>query len=140
MKVSLTSRSFNPTIGEEAVLMCKVKGPRIPITVTWIKRGDGLDMDEIVRLNYNGDMSWSGSQTSYQVSVRSQKDSVIYDLKLTSASQIEKGIYQCSVSTFVEGTHKKLATSNDLHVAVKNPGTTRFCDLLHLEHLFSTFA
>ncbi|RVE57916.1 hypothetical protein OJAV_G00203950 [Oryzias javanicus] len=122
MKVSLTSRSFNPTIGEEAILMCKVKGPRIPITLTWIKRESSV-MDEIVRLSHNGDMSWTGNQKSYQVSVRSQKDSVIYDLKLTSASQIEKGIYQCSVSTFVEGTHKKLATSNDLHVAVKNPVT-----------------
>uniref|UniRef100_A0A3P9L5A6 Zgc:91849 n=1 Tax=Oryzias latipes TaxID=8090 RepID=A0A3P9L5A6_ORYLA len=128
MEVSLRSRSISPTIGAEAVLMCKVKGPRIPITVSWIKKKN-LDIDEIVKLNYNGDISWSANQESYQVSVRNQIDSVIYDLKLTSASQMEKGTYQCSVSTFVEGAHKKLATSNGLDVAVQNPGTKFKVDL-----------
>uniref|UniRef100_A0A3P9HRM9 Ig-like domain-containing protein n=1 Tax=Oryzias latipes TaxID=8090 RepID=A0A3P9HRM9_ORYLA len=134
MEVSLRSRSISPTIGAEAVLMCKVKGPRIPITVSWIKKKN-LDIDEIVKLNYNGDISWSGNQESYQVSVRNQIDSVIYDLKLTSASQMEKGTYQCSVSTFVEGAHKKLATSNGLDVAVQNPGMTHASTICHTQNI-----
>uniref|UniRef100_A0A8C7YHF9 Ig-like domain-containing protein n=1 Tax=Oryzias sinensis TaxID=183150 RepID=A0A8C7YHF9_9TELE len=134
MEVSLRSRSISPTIGAEAVLMCKVKGPRIPITVSWIKKKN-LDIDEIVKLNYNGDISWSGNQESYQVSVRNQKDSVIYDLKLTSASQMEKGTYQCSVSTFLEGAHKKLATSNGLDVAVQNPGMTHASTICYTQNI-----
>ncbi|XP_023155359.2 immunoglobulin superfamily member 3-like [Amphiprion ocellaris] len=122
VKVFLISRNSKVTVGENVDLMCRVKGPRMPITLTWSLQRDASSVDNILTLYSDGTISWFGNQHRYQLKVQNgQTNEVVHYLQIIGASHREAGSYQCMVSQFVENVHKKLRTSNQLAVMVQNP-------------------
>lgn len=121
--VSLINRKGSVTVGENVELICRVRGPRVPATLTWSVQRDG-SVDTILTLNHDGSISWSGDQQGYQVRVDNKPKEVLHYLLINGASQREAGKYQCSVSVFLEKIHKKLPPSNTVAVLVQKPGTS----------------
>uniref|UniRef100_A0A8C9WXH9 Immunoglobulin superfamily, member 3-like n=1 Tax=Sander lucioperca TaxID=283035 RepID=A0A8C9WXH9_SANLU len=121
VKVSLISRNNIVTVGANVQLMCRIKGPRMPITLTWSLQRDPSTLDNILTLYSDGAISWSGDQQRYQLKVENKQNEVIHFLLINGASHREAGSYQCRVSVFLENVHKKLPPSNQLAVLVRNP-------------------
>lgn len=121
VKVYLISRKNIVTVGENVELMCRVKGPRVPITLTWSLQRDASTLDNILTLYFDGAISWSGDQHRYQLKVENKQNEAIYYLLINGVSHREAGSYQCRVSVFLENVHKKLPASNQLAVLVQNP-------------------
>uniref|UniRef100_A0A3Q1IE71 Ig-like domain-containing protein n=1 Tax=Anabas testudineus TaxID=64144 RepID=A0A3Q1IE71_ANATE len=109
------------TIGENVELMCQVRGPQMPVTVTWSLQRDATTLDNILTMYYDGSISWSGDQRRYQLKVENQKMQVMHYLLINGATLREAGSYQCSVSVFLHNVHKKLPPSNLLAVVVQRP-------------------
>ncbi|XP_056244433.1 immunoglobulin superfamily member 3-like [Seriola aureovittata] len=123
VKVNLISRNNVVTVGGDVELICRVKGPRVPITLTWSLRRDVSAVDTILTMYSDGSISWSGEQQGYQVKVQNKSTEVAHYLLINGASHREAGSYQCSVSVFLENAHKKLPPSNLLAVMVQNPAS-----------------
>ncbi|XP_068428064.1 immunoglobulin superfamily member 3-like [Clinocottus analis] len=121
LKVHLISRNSIVTVGENVELMCRVRGPRIPITLTWSLQRYASTPDNILTVYSDGAISWSGDQQRYQLKVVNKENEIIYYLLINGASRREAGGYQCWVSVFLEKVHKKLPPSNQLAVSVQNP-------------------
>ncbi|KAF3843178.1 hypothetical protein F7725_002027 [Dissostichus mawsoni] len=121
VKVSLISRKNNVPVGENVELMCRVKGPHVPITLTWSLQRDASTLDNILTLYYDGAISWSGDQRRYQLKVENQENEVFHYLLINGVSQREVGIYQCRVSVFLDNVYKKLPQSNPVAISVQNP-------------------
>uniref|UniRef100_A0A8D0CLZ8 Immunoglobulin superfamily, member 3-like n=1 Tax=Sander lucioperca TaxID=283035 RepID=A0A8D0CLZ8_SANLU len=119
--LSLISRNNIVTVGANVQLMCRIKGPRMPITLTWSLQRDPSTLDNILTLYSDGAISWSGDQQRYQLKVENKQNEVIHFLLINGASHREAGSYQCRVSVFLENVHKKLPPSNQLAVLVRNP-------------------
>uniref|UniRef100_A0A3B4G2V2 Zgc:91849 n=1 Tax=Pundamilia nyererei TaxID=303518 RepID=A0A3B4G2V2_9CICH len=123
MGVSLISRKTRVTVGEKLELMCRVKGPHMPVTVTWSVQREAKTPDTILTLSPDGTISWSADQNHYQLRVESRKTEVMYYLLVIGTSHREGGSYQCNVSVLLKNVHKELEASNQLSVIVINPGT-----------------
>uniref|UniRef100_A0A669CRE6 Ig-like domain-containing protein n=1 Tax=Oreochromis niloticus TaxID=8128 RepID=A0A669CRE6_ORENI len=121
MGVSLVSRKNQVTVGEKLELMCRVKGPHMPVTVTWSVQREAKTPDTILTLSPDGTISWSADQNHYQLRVESRKTEVIYYLLVIGTSHREGGNYQCNVSVLLKNVHKELKASNQLAVIVNNP-------------------
>uniref|UniRef100_A0A668SJU3 Ig-like domain-containing protein n=1 Tax=Oreochromis aureus TaxID=47969 RepID=A0A668SJU3_OREAU len=121
MEVSLISRKNQVTVGEKLELMCRVRGPHMPVTVTWSVQREAKTPDTILTLSPDGTISWSGDQNHYQLRVESRKTEVIYYLLVIGTSHREGGNYQCNVSVLLKNVHKELKASNQLAVIVNNP-------------------
>nr|XP_057938770.1 immunoglobulin superfamily member 3-like isoform X2 [Doryrhamphus excisus]XP_057938771.1 immunoglobulin superfamily member 3-like isoform X2 [Doryrhamphus excisus] len=119
--VRLISRSNMVTIGDNVELMCRVKGPRIPVTLTWILQRGPSARDNILTLYSDGAISWSGEQHRYQLRIENTPTERIYFLLINGASHSEAGSYQCQVSVFQNNVYKKLPPSNPTAVMVQNP-------------------
>uniref|UniRef100_A0A669C8Y8 Ig-like domain-containing protein n=1 Tax=Oreochromis niloticus TaxID=8128 RepID=A0A669C8Y8_ORENI len=119
--VSLVSRKNQVTVGEKLELMCRVKGPHMPVTVTWSVQREAKTPDTILTLSPDGTISWSADQNHYQLRVESRKTEVIYYLLVIGTSHREGGNYQCNVSVLLKNVHKELKASNQLAVIVNNP-------------------
>ncbi|XP_037343797.2 immunoglobulin superfamily member 3-like [Pungitius pungitius] len=121
VKVNLMSRSNTVTQGETLHLMCRVGGPRLPMTLTWSLQRDASTIDDILTLYSDGSISWSVEQQRYQLKIDTKGNQVIYYLIINGASHKDAGNYECRVSVVLEKVHKKLTPSNRLAVSVKNP-------------------
>lgn len=121
MKVVLISRDNQATVWDNVQMMCRIRGPDIPITLTWSLQRDASTLDNILTVYSNGTISWSFYQHHYQVKVEKKNDHVIHYLQIIGASHREAGKYQCRVSVFLDNVHKKLPPSNLLAVEVRNP-------------------
>ncbi|XP_071331872.1 immunoglobulin superfamily member 3-like [Trachinotus anak] len=121
VKVNLISRNNVVTVGGNVELICRVKGPRVPLTLSWSLQRDVSVVDTILTLYSDGGLSWSGDQQGYQVKVQSNSNEVLYYLLINGASRRQAGSYQCSVSVFLENAYKKLPSSHLLAVMVQNP-------------------
>uniref|UniRef100_A0A671WE40 Immunoglobulin superfamily, member 3-like n=1 Tax=Sparus aurata TaxID=8175 RepID=A0A671WE40_SPAAU len=109
VKVNLVSRDNIVTVGDDVALMCRVRGPHVPITLTWSLQRDATNLDNILTLNYDGAVSWSaGVEQSYQLKVENKPNEVRYHLLIHGASQREAGSYQCSASVFIENLAVKV--------------------------------
>uniref|UniRef100_A0A669E3T3 Ig-like domain-containing protein n=1 Tax=Oreochromis niloticus TaxID=8128 RepID=A0A669E3T3_ORENI len=117
MGVSLISRKSRVTVGEKLELMCRVRGPHMPVTVTWSVQREAKTPDTILTLSPNGTISWSADQNHYQLRVESRKTEVIYYLLVIGTSHREGGNYQCNVSVLLKNVHKELKASNQLDVS-----------------------
>lgn len=137
VKVNLISRNQIATVGDNVELMCRVRGPHVPITLTWSLRRDASTLDNILTVYSDGGISWSGDQHRYQLKVENKQNEVVHYLLISGASRREAGNYQCSVSVFLENVHKKLPPSNQLAVMVQNPGTPEISKATR--HLCSNF-
>lgn len=116
-------------------LMCRVKGPPVPITLAWSLQRDASTLDNILTMYYDGAISWSGDQSRYQLKVEKQKNGVFHSLLINGVSQSEVGIYQCRVSVFLDNVYKKLPLSNPVAISVLNPSKLTFC-MLHIKGYF----
>uniref|UniRef100_A0A3B3VD91 Immunoglobulin superfamily member 2-like n=1 Tax=Poecilia latipinna TaxID=48699 RepID=A0A3B3VD91_9TELE len=123
VKMALRNREPTVTVGNDVQLMCKVSGPRVPMTLTWSKETEDSNLNTIVVLYSNGSISWSGDQYRYQVQVDNQGNTVMHNLKILRASHREAGKYQCMVSVFQHNVYKKLPPSNLVNVQVQNPAS-----------------
>ncbi|XP_047456388.1 immunoglobulin superfamily member 3-like [Mugil cephalus] len=121
LSVALLIRKNNVTVGENVQLMCRVKGPQVPVTLTWSVQRDPSTIDNILTVYHNGSISWFGEQNHYQLKVEKNANAVIHSLQIIGASHREAGLYQCMPSVFLENVHKKLPPSNPLAVMVHNP-------------------
>ncbi|XP_070694283.1 immunoglobulin superfamily member 3-like isoform X2 [Pempheris klunzingeri] len=121
LRVNLISRNTVVTVGESVQLMCRVRGPQLPVTLTWSLQRDVSTLDNILTLYSDGAISWSGDQYRYQLKVENKQNEVIHYLLISGASHREAGSYQCSVSVFLENAHRQLPPSNQLAVRVQNP-------------------
>ncbi|XP_014845958.1 PREDICTED: immunoglobulin superfamily member 3-like isoform X1 [Poecilia mexicana] len=123
VKMALRNREPTVTVGNDVQLMCKVSGPRVPMTLTWSKETEDSNLNTIVVLYSNGSISWSGDQYRYQVQVDNQGNTIMHNLKILRASHREAGKYQCMVSVFQHNVYKKLSPSNLVNVQVHNPAS-----------------
>ncbi|XP_071003032.1 immunoglobulin superfamily member 2-like isoform X1 [Oncorhynchus clarkii lewisi] len=122
LSVYLSSRGVQVTVGGEVELVCRVQGPSLPVTVTWSLQREGQSApDNILTLSYTGDITWSGDQSNYQLRATTGKKEVRYYLRIIKASHKEAGRYQCVISVFLQGRHRKPQNSNALGVLVQNP-------------------
>ncbi len=115
------------TVGGNVELMCRVSGPRVPITLTWSLQRHGSTPDNILTLYSDGAISWSGDQHRYQLKVENGPKEVVHHLLINGAGRNEAGTYQCRASVFLENVHRSLPPSNQLTVSVRNPGTAEIC-------------
>uniref|UniRef100_A0A673X1Y0 Immunoglobulin superfamily member 3-like n=1 Tax=Salmo trutta TaxID=8032 RepID=A0A673X1Y0_SALTR len=122
LSVHLSSRGVQVTVGGEVELVCRVRGPSLPVTVKWSLQRDGQSApDNILTLSYTGDITWSGDQSNYQLRATTGKKEVRYFLRIIKASHKEAGRYQCVISAFLQGRHRKPQNSNALGVLVQTP-------------------
>ncbi|XP_062259410.1 immunoglobulin superfamily member 3-like [Platichthys flesus] len=119
--VKLISRKSRVTVGENVELMCRVQGPRVPTTLIWSLQHDDSTIQNILTLNWNGDISWSGDQHVYQLRVENKPKGVTHSLLINGASPREAGKYQCHASAFIQNVHKKPLPSNPVGVMVEYP-------------------
>lgn len=122
VKVFLISRKTRVTVGEYVELLCRVRGPNVPVTLTWSLQRDASSVDNILTIYSDGSISWSEDQQGYQLKVENKVNEVAYYLLINSASHREAGNYQCRASAFLENVYKKLPPSNPVAVMVQNPG------------------
>nr|XP_029138245.1 immunoglobulin superfamily member 3-like isoform X2 [Labrus bergylta] len=116
VKVNLISRDNSVTIGENVILMCRIRGVRFPMTVTWSLQRDASIIDNILTVYADGAISWSADQHRYQLNVEKTGNGFTHKLLIRGASHREVGRYECSVSY---NAHK--IASNQLAVQVQNP-------------------
>ncbi|XP_020315360.2 immunoglobulin superfamily member 3 [Oncorhynchus kisutch] len=122
LSVYLSSRGVQVTVGGEVELVCRVQGPSLPVTVTWSLQREGQSApDNILTLSYTGDITWSGDQSNYHLRATTGKKEVRYYLRIIKASHKEAGRYQCVISVFLQGRHRKPQNSNALGVLVQTP-------------------
>ncbi|XP_067115809.1 immunoglobulin superfamily member 3-like [Osmerus mordax] len=122
LKVKLYSRDMSVAEGSSAELQCLVRGPRLPVTLTWShQHADASSPDTILTVAHNNDITWRGDQSSYQLRTETKSDSVLYVLRIEAASQREAGRYQCLISAFLQKTHRKQLPSNVLGFNVQRP-------------------
>ena len=126
--MTLINRNTGIMMRDNVELLCRVKGPNMPRSLTWIHNND-----DIVTLKYDGGISWSGDQHHYQVKVDRRHDATVYYLQIIGASRREDGLYQCRVSVFLDNAYRKLPLSNQLTVKVQNPGTAGVQELLQIQ-------
>ncbi|XP_061547257.1 immunoglobulin superfamily member 3-like [Phycodurus eques] len=119
--VNLISRKNVATVGDNVELMCRVKGPRVAITLTWSLQRSASAIDNILTMYSDGAVSWSGEQQRFHLRVDNNPSERIYYLLINGASHREAGSYQCRVSVFQKNVYKKLLPSNPLAVMVQNP-------------------
>ncbi|KAK6315143.1 hypothetical protein J4Q44_G00146720 [Coregonus suidteri] len=122
LRVDLKSRGIEVTEGGEVELVCWVRGPSLPVTVTWsLHHEGGSAPDNILTLSHTGDITWHGDQSNYQLRVTTSKGEVHHILRIIRASRREAGRYQCVISAFLQGRHRKPQNSNLLAVLVQTP-------------------
>ncbi|XP_056145813.1 immunoglobulin superfamily member 3-like [Lampris incognitus] len=122
LKVTLKSRGNIATIGEDVELVCRVQGPRLPMTLTWtLQRSGASSPDSILTLRSNGAIAWWGDQRRFQIKTTVLEKAADHTLIINGASSGEAGLYQCQVSVFLEKSHRRMPPSNLLAVMVNNP-------------------
>ncbi|KAM4608280.1 immunoglobulin superfamily member 2-like [Polymixia lowei] len=122
LKVSLKSRNTVAKVGDEVELMCLVRGPPLPVTVSWtLQRVGASTPDNVLTLSPRGDVTWGGDRSRYQLKTDRSPNALYHTLVIMGVSLREAGRYQCEVSVILENIHKKLPPSNLLAVMVENP-------------------
>ncbi|KAJ8013132.1 hypothetical protein DPEC_G00050120 [Dallia pectoralis] len=122
LKVQLASRGAQVTVGGEADLICRVRGPNVPVNVRWsLKREGESSPEDILTLSNTGDISWRGDQSSYQLTVTTSPGQVHHKLRIIQASRREAGQYKCEITAFSQGRYREPQSSNQLAVSIQTP-------------------
>lgn len=131
MKLVLIGRNSIATLGADLELMCRVRGPRIPMTLSWIVQRDE-SLDNILTMYSDGSISWSGEQQRYQLRVQKSQNELIHYLAINGVGHREAGRYQCSAVVSLKNGPKKLTPSNTVAVTVQDPGSASIFRVCHL--------
>lgn len=110
-------------------LMCRVKGPRMPVTLTWSVQRDQSAPNTILTLHPDGTIHWSTDQNHYQLRVDNGNKEVVYYLQIIGISHSERGKYQCNVSVSLEDEDREVPASNQVTLMVENQGTASYSHL-----------
>lgn len=122
--VSLKSRTSNVAVNNEIKLLCNVKGPKVPLSVTWLFQREGSSsLETVVSLQHTGDVVWGRQRHGYQLSTTVNEQQSQFELVVTSASLHNNGIYSCKVEAYLRQTQRASKPSNNLRVQVQKPGT-----------------
>ncbi|XP_036396601.1 immunoglobulin superfamily member 3-like [Megalops cyprinoides] len=120
--VDLKSRTVRVTENEKIELFCTVKGPKVPLSVTWkFKHPTWPSQEEIVSLFHTGIITWWKERWNYQLWTQVQPGEASYVLQVFRASRLEGGMYQCVVEAFLRENQRLLKISNELAVNVQRP-------------------
>lgn len=123
LSVALRSRTPNVVINNEIRLLCIVKAPKVPLSVSWLFQREGSSSPEtVVSLHHTGDMIWGRDRHGYLLSSTMSEQSSQFDLVVPKASLHNNGIYRCKVEAFLGQTQRASTQSNKLRVQVKKPG------------------
>ncbi|KAJ8253204.1 hypothetical protein GJAV_G00210260 [Gymnothorax javanicus] len=122
IRADLKSRKAMAMENEEIELICRVKGPRVPLSVTWkFTHLASQSQERIVKLFHTGVITWWKNLPNYQLRTQVQSNEVSFILKVFRASAQEAGTYQCIVEAFLRQTQKASKPSNMLAVHVRKP-------------------
>ncbi|KAG7463641.1 hypothetical protein MATL_G00178850 [Megalops atlanticus] len=122
IRADLKSRNAIVREYEAVELICKVKGPKIPLSVTWkFQHTDSPSQEEIVSVLYTGVITWQRERRNYQLKTLVQEGETIFGLRVFRASSREAGKYQCMIEAFLRQTQRLSKLSNQLAVVVRKP-------------------
>ncbi|XP_030643446.1 immunoglobulin superfamily member 3-like [Chanos chanos] len=125
LKVDLKSRDMRVTIGNGIELICRVRGPKVPLTVRWkFKTNSSAVQRDVMSLLHTGDIFWTEDQNNYQLKTIVNPTETNFILKVISASLQDGGLYQCEVEAFLRQIQKSSKSSYPLGVTVKKPEST----------------
>uniref|UniRef100_A0A8C9TRZ6 Ig-like domain-containing protein n=1 Tax=Scleropages formosus TaxID=113540 RepID=A0A8C9TRZ6_SCLFO len=117
----LKSRNVRVTENDTVELICTVKRPEAPLSVTWKFQPTGTPSQaDIVLLTHNGDITWFKELRNYQLRVQAQAEETRVVLRIMRASASEAGAYQCVVDAFLQQVQTSRKLSNKLSVIVKS--------------------
>uniref|UniRef100_A0A8D0CES9 Ig-like domain-containing protein n=1 Tax=Scleropages formosus TaxID=113540 RepID=A0A8D0CES9_SCLFO len=112
----------NPSRPRRFGLICTVKRPEAPLSVTWKFQPTGTPSQaDIVLLTHNGDITWFKELRNYQLRVQAQAEETRVVLRIMRASASEAGAYQCVVDAFLQQVQTSRKLSNKLSVIVSRP-------------------
>uniref|UniRef100_A0A8C9WIB6 Ig-like domain-containing protein n=1 Tax=Scleropages formosus TaxID=113540 RepID=A0A8C9WIB6_SCLFO len=116
------SRNVRVTENDTVELICTVKRPEAPLSVTWKFQPTGTPSQaDIVLLTHNGDITWFKELRNYQLRVQAQAEETRVVLRIMRASASEAGAYQCVVDAFLQQVQTSRKLSNKLSVIVSRP-------------------
>ncbi|XP_029113917.1 immunoglobulin superfamily member 3-like isoform X1 [Scleropages formosus] len=122
ISASLKSRNVRVTENDTVELICTVKRPEAPLSVTWKFQPTGTPSQaDIVLLTHNGDITWFKELRNYQLRVQAQAEETRVVLRIMRASASEAGAYQCVVDAFLQQVQTSRKLSNKLSVIVSRP-------------------
>ncbi|XP_023659782.1 immunoglobulin superfamily, member 3-like [Paramormyrops kingsleyae] len=126
IRASLSGRKVQEAKENDTLeLICKVKRPKIPLSVTWkFKHENATSEEEIVSLLHTGDIRWYKESHTYQPKAEVQEEETSFTLKMYRASISEAGSYQCVIETFLRQVQVSSIPSNHLRVIITRPVST----------------
>ncbi|RXM99099.1 Prostaglandin F2 receptor negative regulator [Acipenser ruthenus] len=121
LTAELKSRTINVKDTENITLRCKVKGPKVPLTITWTFMAKGSQTENIVAIHYDGKTTWGEKTSNFKFKTIVEKTETDSNLKITRASSTEMGKYQCVAEAWINKVQLATVSSNDLEVIVSKP-------------------
>ncbi|MBN3308235.1 IGSF3 protein, partial [Amia calva] len=124
MRTSIKSRHAQIEEGKEITLICSVSGTKVPLSTTWkFQKNGSSQLQDIVTLHYNGDIKWHRELNNFEFKTSVHKDDRTSFLKVSKASILEAGTYQCVVEAWISQTKRAKKESNMLAIIVTKPGS-----------------
>nr|XP_015219980.1 PREDICTED: immunoglobulin superfamily member 3-like [Lepisosteus oculatus] len=118
----LRSRTMHIKEGENLELHCTVKGPQVPLSITWTFAQSGSSLlENIVSLLYNGSILWHKELSNFQIKTSVQQNAITSILKVSKSRTVEAGKYRCVVEAWFRDSLRATKLSNELAVQVKKP-------------------
>ncbi|XP_058885949.1 immunoglobulin superfamily member 3-like isoform X2 [Acipenser ruthenus] len=121
LTAELKSRTINVKDTETITLQCKVKGPKVPLTITWTFMAKGSQAENIVVIHYDGKITWGEKTSNFKFKTIVEKTESDSNLKITRASSTEMGKYQCVAEAWINEVQLANVYSNELEVIVSKP-------------------
>ncbi|MGH0130405.1 UNVERIFIED_CONTAM: hypothetical protein FKN15_018302, partial [Acipenser sinensis] len=121
LTAELKSRTINVKDNESIILQCKVKGPKVPLTITWTFMAKGSQTENIVVLHYDGKITWGEKTSNFKFKTIVEKTESVSNLKITRTSSTEMGKYQCVAEVWINEVQLANVSSNELEVIVSKP-------------------
>ncbi|XP_041929233.1 immunoglobulin superfamily member 3-like isoform X1 [Alosa sapidissima] len=124
VKVGLKSRTNKVEVNKEIRLLCDVRAPKVPLSVTWLYLQTASSKPQtVVSLLHTGDVIWGRERDGYQLSTVVSGEHTQYTLAMTKASLRNSGIYKCEVGAYLRQTQRANKPSNPLGVQVRKPAS-----------------
>ncbi|XP_041127541.1 immunoglobulin superfamily member 3-like [Polyodon spathula] len=67
LTAELKSRTINVRDNDSVILQCKVKGPKVPLSITWTFMSKGSQTENIVVIHYDGKITWGKKTGNFKL-------------------------------------------------------------------------
>ncbi|XP_041115248.1 immunoglobulin superfamily member 3-like [Polyodon spathula] len=121
LTADLKSRTINVRDNNSIILQCKVKGPKVPLSITWTFMAKDSQTENIVVIHYDGKITWGEKTSNFKFKTIVEKTESDSNLKITRASLTEMGKYQCVAEAWINEVQLASVSSNQLEVIVSKP-------------------